>query len=134
MKASVINALNKWEKRAFDYGDSDCCQFAGFIVRELTGKDYLAPFSYGSEEDAYSIIEKHGDLVSTASTVLGDPETDITNLDDGSPVVVSLSEGIQIMGIKLGDLAVCISKNGMVQIPHQFILSGWKLCHKPYNF
>jgi len=55
MQLRILQALNKWQRRDFTYGDADCCQFAGFIVKELTGKDYLADFNYSSEEEAYEI-------------------------------------------------------------------------------
>lgn len=127
MKLHVMQALNKWEKRSFDYGDADCCQFAGFIVKELTGKDYLADFNYTSEDEAEEIIKSNGDLIKTASTVLGEPTDE--DLPDGSPVLVDLPEGLT-MGIKLDDYVVCLVKKGFTKIPEHLIISGWKLCHK----
>lgn len=125
MKIRVLQALNKWEKRSFDYGSADCCQFAGFIVKELTGKDYLADFNYNSEDEAEKIIKSNGDLIKTASTVLGYPTDE--DLQDGSPVLVDLPTG-QTMGIKLDNYVVCLVKNGFTKIPEEFIVAGWKLC------
>ena len=45
----VHTALNKWNRREFSYGDADCCQFAAFIVKELTGKDYSEQFKYQTD-------------------------------------------------------------------------------------
>jgi hypothetical protein len=125
MKIRVLQALNKWEKRRFDYGNADCCQFAGFIVKELTGKDYLTDFNYTCEDEAEKIIKSNGDLIKTASTVLGEPTKD--ELADGSPVLVDLPTG-QTMGIKLDNYVVCLVKNGFIKIPEEFIVAGWKLC------
>ena len=86
MQLRVLQALNKWQRRDFDYGDADCCQFAGFVVKELTGKDYLADFDYTSEDEANQIIRSNGDLEATVSSVLGDSTKDIDSLPDGSPV------------------------------------------------
>jgi len=122
----VLMALNKWQRQEFDYGTVDCCQFAGFIVKELTGKDYLIDFNYNSEKDAESIIKGFGDLEDTAASVLGDPTDDISSLQDGSPVIVKTPQG-QVMGVKLGDTAVCLVKKGMIRIPSEHIASGWKL-------
>jgi len=125
MQLRVLQALNKWEKRQFGYGDADCCQFTGFVVKELTGKDYLADFHYTSEEQAEQIIKTNGDLKSTVSSALGDPtEGDLT---DGSPVLVDLLEG-EALGIKLGKFAVCLVKKGFVRIPEESIITGWDLC------
>lgn len=122
----VLSALNKWERQEFDYGTVDCCQFAGFVVKELTGKDYLADFHYNSEQDAVSIIKDFGDLEDTASSVLGQPTEDVASLKDGSPVIVKTPQG-QVMGIKLGNTAVCLVKKGMIRIPEEHIASGWDL-------
>jgi|TARA_R110000803_G_scaffold172096_1_gene235012 hypothetical protein len=127
MSLKVLQALNRWEKKDFDYGSVDCCQFTGFIVKELTGKDYLADFYYNSEEDAESIVRDFGDLEDTAVSVLGYPTEDIQSLKDGSPVIVSLPGG-KCMGIKLGAAAVCLVKKGFIKIPEQYISSGWDLC------
>ena len=125
----VLQALNKWERKDFDYGSVDCCQFTGFIVKELTGKDYLADFHYNSEDDAGTIINGFGDLIDTASSVLGNSTTDTDRLPDGSPVIVVLN-GIQIMGVKLSDTAVCLVKKGMIRIPSDHIKVGWDVCLK----
>ena len=127
MILQIHQALNKWHKSDFNYGSVDCCQFAGFIVRELTGIDYLRDFAYESEQAADQIIKGFGDLESTAASVLGDPTQAIETLADGSPVIVQAPQG-QLMGIKLGSVAVCLVKKGLARIPRQHIHSGWNLC------
>jgi hypothetical protein len=127
MQLRVLQALNKWQRRNFDYGDADCCQFAGFVVKELTGKDYLADFDYTSEDEANDIIKLNGDLKDTVSSVLGAPTEG--HLTDGSPVLVDLPEG-EAMGIKLGNYVVCLVKKGFVRIPEESIITGWELCLK----
>ena len=126
MQLQVLQALNKWQRRDFTYGDADCCQFAGFIVKELTGKDYLTDFHYNSEDEAYQIIRSNGDLEDTVSTVLGESTADIDSLSDGSPVLVSFTE-TRVLGIKLGKDAVCLTLKGLTRMPKQYILSGWDL-------
>lgn len=125
MTLKVLQALNKWEKRNFDYGDADCCQFAGFVVKELSGKDYLAGFDYKTEDEANQIIKSNGDLKDTVSSVLGEPTSDIDTLPDGSPVLLDLPEG-SAMGIKLGKSAVGLVKKGMTKISNQYISVGWQ--------
>lgn len=125
MTLKVLQALNKWEKRNFYYGDADCCQFAGFVVKELSGKDYLAGFDYKTEDEANQIIKSNGDLKDTVSSVLGEPTSDIDTLPDGSPVLLDLPEG-SAMGIKLGKSAVGLVKKGMTKISNQYISVGWQ--------
>jgi hypothetical protein len=129
MQLQVLQALNKWERREFTYGNADCCQFAGFIVKELTGKDYLVDFNYNSEEEAYDIIRSNGDLEDTVSTVLGESTSDIKGLEDGSPVMVTIPDN-HLLGIKLGDYAICLTHKGLARLPSEYISLGWKLCHQ----
>jgi hypothetical protein len=129
MQLRILQALNKWERRGFTYGDADCCQFAGFIVKELTGKDYLADFDYNSEKEAYRIIEANGDLRQTVSTVLGESTQDIDSLPDGSPVLVKIPDS-ELMGVKLGSKAVCLTLKGLARMPREFIQAGWPICLK----
>lgn len=125
----VLRALNKWKKREFDYGDADCCQFAAFIVKELTGHDYISSFSYDSESKANEIIKSHGDLMQTVSSVLGQPIDDYHELQDGSPVLVNYND-LHLMGIKLGKHVVCLTKNGFAQVSSKHTVLGWPLCLK----
>ena len=126
MQLQVLQALNKWQRRDFTYGDADCCQFTGFVVKELTGKDYLADFDYTSEDEAYQIIKSNGDLEATVSSVLGESTKDIDSLQDGSPVLLDLPEG-SAMGIKFGKCAVGLVKKGMTKISDEHISVGWQV-------
>ena len=123
----VLRALNKWEKRKFEYGDADCCQFAAFIVKELTGNDYISSFIYSSENAANEIIQSHGELEQTVSSVLGQPVKDCHSLQDGSPVLVHYND-LDLMGIKLGNRIVCLTKNGFAQLSSEYTVSGWPIC------
>ena len=125
----VLSALNKWQRQEFTYGSVDCCQFTGFIVKELVGKDYLSDFHYNSEGSALEIIAANGDLVATASTVLGPVSDNPKDLASGNPVVV-LIDDVQIMGVKLQDKAVCLVRKGMIQISSDLIIAGWDIWHQ----
>ena len=57
---NVQTALNKWQRRQFNYGDADCCQFAAFIVNEMTGKNYASQFEYESEAQAEVLVGREG--------------------------------------------------------------------------
>ena len=126
MTMKVHQALNKWQRRDFTYGDSDCCQFAGFIVQEITGKDYLATFAYNDQSEAESIIKSNGDLEDTVSTVLGQPTYDVSRLPDGSPVILKFPSG-PLIGVKLGKSAVCLTLKGLTKMPEEYIAAGWAL-------
>ena len=121
---SVQTALNAWKRRQFEYGDADCCQFAAFIVKEMTGKDYISQFTYDSEEKANELINSEGALVNLVGTVLGEPSDD---LKDGDPCIVDLPVIGQVCGIKYQSSVVCLTTKGMKQIPDRYLISGWSV-------
>tara|TARA_R110002153_G_scaffold118340_1_gene263091 strand:- start:1967 stop:2338 length:372 start_codon:yes stop_codon:yes gene_type:complete len=121
---SVQMALNSWKRRQFEYGDADCCQFAAFIVKEMTGKDYISQFTYDSEEKANELINGEGALVNLVGTVLGEPSDE---LKDGDPCVVDLPVIGQVCGIKYQNSVVCLTTKGMKQIPDRYLIHGWSV-------
>tara|TARA_R110000796_G_scaffold87669_2_gene188996 strand:- start:902 stop:1270 length:369 start_codon:yes stop_codon:yes gene_type:complete len=120
----VQTALNAWQRRQFDYGDADCCQFAAFIVKEMTGKDYISQFEYASEAQAEVLIKQEGKLSDLVGTVLGKPSDD---LKDGDPCVVDLPVIGQVCGIKYQESVVCLTIKGMKQIPDRYLIHGWSV-------
>lgn len=121
----VLRALNKWERRQFEYGDSDCCSFVAFIANKLTGRDFSEYLTYASESDANKIIDSHGSFENLIDSVFGEPQ----EASNGSPVMLKLPKVGKVMGIKLDDTAVCLTKRGMVQISDRYIIRSWDLWH-----
>ena len=121
---SVQMALNAWERRQFQYGDADCCQFAAFIVKEMTGKDYISQFTYDSEKKANELISSKGALVNLVKSVLGEPSNE---LKDGDPCVVDLPIIGQVCGVKYKSNVVCLTDKGLTQIKDRYLLSGWSV-------
>lgn len=121
--SEVLQALNTWQRDDFVYGTTDCAQLAGHVAKELTGVDYLATFAYASEREANDIIEQHGDLRATVSSVLGEP---VESVATGCPVLVEIN-GQQVLGIKLADSAACLTKKGLTQVDLRFVKCGWKI-------
>lgn len=118
----VLAALNKWQRREFNYGDADCCQFAAFIVKELTGQDYAADFQYNSEQEADEIV--NGDLKSLIVSILGN-ESD--QLKDGDPCLIEVPIVGQLMGVKLGDKIVALTQKGLIRISDRYLVCGWSV-------
>ena len=121
---NVQTALNRWQRRQFSYGDADCCQFAAFIVKQMTGRDYAAHFKYESEAQAEIIIGREGKLVDLIQSVLGEPSDD---LKDGDPCVLDLPIIGQVCGIKYQGSVVCLTAKGMKQIPDRYLVLGWNV-------
>lgn len=120
----VYSALNKWKRRPFSYGDADCCQFIAFVVKELTGKDYSLGFHYETQEQAEVLVGKEGDLVGFLQSVFG---TATESPKDGDPCVIDIPIVGQVGGIKLNRDVVCLTKNGMIQIPDRYLVASWSV-------
>jgi len=120
----VHTALNKWDRRQFQYGDADCCQFTAFNVKELTGKDYAAQFQYETEAQAEVLVGREGELVDFIGSILGTASSD---LKDGDPCVVDIPIVGQVCGIKLSEAVICLTRKGMTPIPDRYLLAGWSL-------
>ena len=127
-KPAVIAALNSWEKREFSYGDADCCKFAAHVLTQITGRDYIARFDYENEDEASTLIARHGDLAGLVTYALGvQPSLDYS---DGDPVVVRLPIAGDAMGVVLGAVAVCLTRKGLTRIHQRYIVKGWKICRR----
>jgi hypothetical protein len=128
MTVKVIQALNSWQKRSFEYGESDCCKFAAHVLTEITGRDYIARFDYHNENDAFELIKQHGSLAGLVSHALGVKPGE--NYIDGDPVMVRLPIVGDAMGVKLGNYAVCLTKKGLTKVNQNHIIEGWPICHQ----
>ena len=121
---ATAQAINKWERREFRYGDSDCCQFTAFVVKQLTGRDYALQFSYSSEAEADALISAEGDLRDFAASILGEPTG---GLKTGDPVIMDLPQIGQVMGVILGDKLVSVCKRGLIRVDKRYLVCGWAL-------
>lgn len=120
----TVNAINKWNRRQFSYGDADCCQFTAFIVKQLTGRDYARQFSYSNQQEADALISAKGDLRDFAESILGEPTG---GLKTGDPVIMRLPTIGQVMGILLGDKIVSVCERGLIRVDKRYLVCGWAL-------
>jgi hypothetical protein len=126
-KYQIVKALNKWPKQTFKYGVTDCCQFASFMVKELTGVDHAAEFDYRGAEGAEQIITQHNGLVGLFTYLLG-PQ--VEKSEDGSPCIVYIDGAGEAGGIKYGDKVVCVTAEGLTYVPEENIIASFDLCHQ----
>ena len=120
----TLNAINKWDRRPFRYGDADCCQFTAFIVKQLTGRDYARQLSYSNEQEADALISAKGDLRDFAESILGEPTG---GLKTGAPVIMRVPTIGQAMGILLGDKIVSVCERGLIRVDKRYLVCGWSL-------
>ena len=120
--SETVKALNDWQRREFIYGDSDCCSFVAFIANKLTGRDFSEYLTYSSEREAYDIIDAHGSFEALMDTVFGEPQEP----NDGDPCMLELPIIGKVMGIKLGDSVVCVTKKGLARVSTKYVIRSWK--------
>ena len=125
-KQDTLKAFNTWDKRAFQYGDADCCQFTGHVIREITGIDYMKLFDYKNEPEAQSIIDYHGGLEKAVETMLGKPTT-LDNLQDGDPVLFKAPMMGDALGVMFGKFIVGLSHRKIVRVSQKYFVHGWAL-------
>jgi len=123
----TIKALNEWEKRQFEYGNADCCQFVSYVVNHLSGKDYAKDFEYYSKKDAFKLIDQFGGLKELITDILGEPSE---ILNDGDPIISNFPVTGETMGVKLGEFVICLTEKGMIKLPNKHQVCGWSICHQ----
>lgn len=122
---TLLRVAADWQDRPFRYGVADCCQFARQLVREMTGQDYGAEWSYSSEAEAQAIIDRHGGLEPLISSYLG-PAVDPSALRIGDLCLVT-APNFEMMGARSGSGAYVPSSGGIVVARAHRIAKGWSL-------
>jgi len=108
----------------FQYGKLDCVQFAMRSVEAITGTNPAKKFNYRSEDEAQSIIESFGSITAMVSSELG-ATSEVSELKDGDPVVVSLPVIGEVMGIFIKGLAMVKTEKGTINVQSSRITTGW---------
>lgn len=122
-----LSSLNSWDRNDFQYGITDCCQFASHVVKEITGEDHAAKFQYGSEEEAQRIIEEHNGLVGLISSLLGEPNK---SEKDGDVCVLFIPSIGELLGVRYKDNVVCITEKGLKAVEYKYVIAEWAICHQ----
>lgn len=124
---AVLEAINRWPHTQFSYGEADCCRFAAFVARELTGTDRMAGFDYHSEHEATEILRRSGGLTGALTAILGEP-VQVVYLTPGDPILIAAG-GVELVGVYLGTRYVAgIDITGqIVEIPLRLCRHGWRL-------
>lgn len=122
-----LSSLNTWDKNDFQYGSTDCCQFASHVVKEITGEDHAAKFEYGSEEEAQQIIEQHNGLVGLISSLLGEPSK---AEKDGDVCVLFIPSIGELLGVRYKGNVVCITEKGLKAVEYKYVIAEWAICRQ----
>lgn len=123
----TYKAIAKYSDHPFEYGRLDCVLFFGKVYEEVTGQDLYSGFEYFGEEQAYSIIDKHGGLKELIDRVIGKPATrDLVKLQPGAPILLSFPK--DMLGVKTAiDTVAVRSMNRVIELPLTRCKYGWDI-------
>ena len=119
----VWRALNAIESRSFQYGSTDCCQFAREIVQQITGREIEAP-TYGSESEADDIVEGFGGYQKMISALLDQEPSPIDSLRTGDPVLLEVG-GQPIVGVMFANGVALKTKQRITSVSAKHVRAGW---------
>lgn len=119
------DVLSKWSRLPFQYGTSDCCQFVGAVIEEMTGTNPALEFRYGTEAEAYRIIGQYGDLDDLVTSVFGEP---IDPADSLPGDLLSIDLGDRTMlAVNIGGLAVYKTPSGITDWGIEAATKAWSV-------
>ena len=121
MKITCEEVVDDFSSKNFDYGGTDCCQFAGEMVRALTGSNPMDRFAYETEADAQKLIKSFGSLNLAVQHVLGKPVC--APYKTGDVCVYQMTNGEQIAGVIFKGRAVVKTKTGLTDWPLDCVLN-----------
>ena len=116
------------EFTSFEYGASDCCQFASRYIEHKTGEPSLADkfFSYDDKQSAHAIIDDCTSLVGVVTVCLGKP---IPGNPEPGDVAVLQGEDEDTVAVYTGDWFICVDMTrrelGRAIVPDSAICARW---------
>ncbi len=131
---SVHSVINRWAKVPFSYG-ADCCQFAGEVIQEITGRNPMDQIAeYGSEREADAVIQSYGGLRAAVTATLGEPIA-VAQARDGDPLLVDLRTfhprmadliGDEMIGVYWKSRIVVRTTRGITDWPTAWAICAWR--------
>ena len=136
----MASRLPNWERKLYEaiearashplhWGFNDCCAFTLFVLKEISGIDYLDKAQvpkYSSKLGAAKVIQKlgDGDLLAIADRVFGERKG-ITGLRRGNAVSCYTQDG-PALGVWVSPFAVFTGEKGLVMVPRQELICSWE--------
>jgi len=128
----LADAIETAQKKAFSYGNFDCCLFAADVVLAITGHDYAAELrSYQSKQSAYRIVARYGSLEAMISALLGKDPVHPAFAHRGDVVVGSVpvadGEAGESVGICCGVDCAFPASAGLAFYPRTTVRLAWRI-------
>jgi hypothetical protein len=116
--------LMAWRERKFEWGSSDCAQFAGQAIEAMTGENILAAYPYTDEESGNAVLAAAGGLEALAQLHLGEYHQQPKTMMRGDFVLMQLP--LITCGIvdDTGMRIAAMGPAGLVRLPRE---AAWKI-------
>lgn len=124
--ARTIAAVAAHGDGRFEWGKNDCVQFVRRVVADVTGVNFAPELRYSSESESVDIVERFGGTIRTMITEIVGPESDASECEDGDPLLLTSYKG-QMLGVKLGRLAVYKGVEGVRWLDLENAICGWRV-------
>ena len=115
--------IRKWERMPFSYDGNDCCQFVGECIEAVTGENPAAEFFYGSEAEAYELIDSYGSLYGLLTDVFGEPD----GCANEYGLALTECRGREMAGFVWGDKLIVKTAGGLTDWPVSRAVAVWSL-------
>jgi hypothetical protein len=120
--ARLIETLERWQRRPFVYGESDCVRFAAECIEAQTGKRYETP--YRTRREALRLIRNAGGLSPLVVSRLGPPHYGRPRRGDVCLVQADDGEGL---GVAMGATVAMPAERGLGFHPITAVLQHWRI-------
>lgn len=109
----------------FQWGVSDCVQWAAASVKFFSGRDPLAHYRYSSEAGARAMIAGAGSLEKLVTIELGEPRSRIADTEVGDVVLATFADSGEILGVAEPPVFWLRAARGYVPIELSLALRVW---------
>lgn len=116
-------------KTPFEWGQNDCCSFAGDAVQLMTGVDPMRELRgrYTTERGAQRLIKQSGGLGPLVCHYLGAPMESPLAVSRGDVVMLPVSEAGPGLGICVGSEVAAAGVTGVILLDISAALCAWKV-------
>lgn len=122
----VLAYVQQHASTPFEWGKSDCVQFADGLVRLVTGQGYASGYSYDSEFGAARLIREAGSLEALVSKHLGPMNRDRRECRDGDVVLSAFDRG-PMLGIAVPRLFYLRTERGVIPVEIEMAIGFWRV-------
>jgi hypothetical protein len=144
----MLTRLPDWQTRlqrffvdhhseGFEYGHLDCCLFACDAILAMTGTDIAEWFRgrYSTRKEAMVLVREFAGKATTLAVAErvteanGMSKVEVLRLQRGDVALIKRGERDHSLGIVAlnGTEIVTVSKDGLVRVPLNLALAGWRV-------